>query len=90
MAEVIPFKRPEDPHMTGEARCMKCGREWVAAAPIGTEWLECPGCGTMHGTFKQPIERDGAHWVCKCGNELFRVTPDGYYCPACGEWQHGF
>ena len=77
------------PHLSGEARCMLCGKEWVAVAPVGTPWLECPECHSEKGYMKFQVQRTGSEWICNCGNDLFRVTPDGYYCPNCGEWQKG-
>jgi len=78
------------PHMSGEARCLLCGHKWVSVSPTGTIWLECSECHTMKGTYIYPAIRDGAHWTCNCGNDLFYATPDGFYCPNCGEWQRGF
>lgn len=90
---IIPFKReeePDSPYLTGNARCMSCKHEWIAVSPIGTTWLECPECHAEKGRYQYPVERDGFEWKCNCGNDLFRVTPDGYYCPNCGEWQNGY
>lgn len=74
------------PHMTGPARCLDCKHEWVAVAPVGTIWMECPKCSLIRGRFVNQVERDGDHWVCNCGNDLFYVTSDGAYCPNCGGW----
>ena len=44
---VIDFTKAKaelDPHISGDARCLACKHEWVAVAPIGTIWLECPAC----------------------------------------------
>lgn len=94
MAEIIQFVKSEaedeTPHLSGEAVCMLCGHEWVAVVPVGTVWLECSECHSMKGHLKYAVQRDGNEWCCGCGNGLFRVTPDGYYCPNCGEWQRGF
>lgn len=78
------------PYFEGECFCLDCKHKWVGIAPRGVVWLECPKCGLVRGRFKYQIERAGHHWFCNCGNELFCVTPDGYYCPNCGEWQIGF
>jgi rubredoxin len=86
-------KREEkNPHMTGDARCLVCGHEWVAVAPIGTLWLECPKCTAHMGRFMGPVhrpERAGGQFICgicaTCGNDLFYVTPEHIYCPVCGE-----
>jgi len=83
-------KRAErTPHLSGEAKCMLCSKEWVAVAPVGTPWLECPECHAVKGYMKFNVQRTKSEWVCNCGNDLFRVTPDGYYCPNCGAWQEG-
>ncbi|HSX21491.1 MAG TPA: hypothetical protein VLE97_01800 [Gaiellaceae bacterium] len=83
--------RRKDPHSSGEAICLDCKHTWAAVAPTGTVWLECPGCGLTRGRFRYQHERTGAaHWTCKCGNDLFHVTPDGYYCPNCGVEASGF
>jgi hypothetical protein len=78
------------PHTAGTAICLDCKYEWVAVAPVGTIWLECPKCGLVRGRFKFQHERDGEHWVCNCGNDLFHIRPDGMYCPNCGQWQEGY
>lgn len=80
----------EQPHISGMARCLDCKHEWAAVAPLQTIWLECPKCTLLRGRFTGPYEKAHAHWECKCGNDLFCVTPDGYYCPNCGVWASGF
>ena len=95
MAEVVDLAsireaKKIDGYMVGEARCLSCGHKWVSVAPIGVLWLECPECHCMKGRYVHPNERDVPHWKCNCGNDLFYVTPDGYYCPNCGEWAEGF
>ncbi len=91
MAEIVDLadrRADRTPHLSGEARCMLCGHEWQAVAPVGVPWLECPACRYMKGHFKYAVQRSGVEWTCQCGNDLFRVTPDGYYCPGCGAWQN--
>ncbi len=83
-------KQQEEPHLSGRALCLSCRHEWVAVAPIGAVWLECPSCHLERGRFIAQVCRDGDHWHCNCGNNLFYVTADGFYCPNCGEWQNGF
>jgi hypothetical protein len=92
--KVIQFStEPADggPHVTGEVRCTACGNEWVAVAPVGTTWLECPACGTMRALFRYkmfPAAENGSKvWVCVCGEAAFYITPDGTYCYACGSRQ---
>lgn len=90
---VIDFnqaKLDRTPHSSGEARCLQCGHEWVAIAPAGTVWLECPECKTDKGAFVgNCYPKDGIIWVCNCGNELFLLTPDGELCPMCGVYVDG-
>lgn len=69
--------------------CMSCKHKWVAVAPTLAAHLECPNCGLDRGTFKGLVHKDELHWTCNCGNMLFHATPNGYYCPHCGEWQTG-
>lgn len=93
MGDVInlAFKKDEgQSHNTGKAFCLVCKKIWVAVAPTGVVWLQCPQCGAMKGLYKYSCLRDEARWVCNCGNDLFHVTPNGYYCPNCGQWAKGF
>lgn len=83
-------KEPEQPTLAGEARCLTCRHEWVAVAPVGTTWLECPECKCVKGVLKYKCLRDAPLWTCACGNDLFHVTAEGVYCPNCGNWQKGF
>lgn len=78
------------PVNTGLAFCLLCGHRWTAVAPIGTVFLECPLCKAIKGVFKFNCTKSGPHWECDCGNRLFYVTDDGYYCPNCGQDQWGF
>jgi hypothetical protein len=39
---------------------------------------EFRGCGLPDGTMVR---------TCDCGNQLFNITPDGHFCPNCGEYQ---
>ena len=76
------------PHSSGQARCLDCKHEWVAVAPIGTYWLQCPGCSLLRGKyifmFNFPNE---LHWTCHCGNDLFYATKRAIFCPNCGAEQ---
>lgn len=85
--KILIFKQREQPHKTGEARCMSCAHQWIAVAPIGVTWMECPACSAEKGYFIYPCLRDGNHWTCNCGNDLFQITQEGTYCPNCGNWQ---
>lgn len=86
-------KQDREPHIEaveGKARCLACRHEWIAVAPVGVVWMECPSCSLERGRYIAQIERPGEHWHCNCGNELFFATNDGFYCPNCGTWQNGF
>lgn len=85
------LRAEREPHLSGRAICLACRHEWVAVAPIEVIWLECPACTLERGRFVgAAVKEDDKHWHCKCGNDLFRVTPGGYYCPNCGADQVGF
>ena len=92
MGKVIELKQKEDPHMGGAAVCMNCRHTWAAVAPIGTEQLECPNCGTLKGFFANPVLYNSGtdHWRCSCGNWYFAMTREMIYCPNCGAVQTGF
>ena len=84
-------REKRSPHLSGWAHCIACGEEWVAVSPAGTVWLTCPKCKSEKGLYSYSCVREGtSHWICNCGNDLFHITPEGMYCPNCGEWQEGF
>ena len=87
---IVDKSEIKSPRIEGRAHCLTCGHKWEAVAPIGTGWMECPSCLTQKGIFIFPVERDEPHWTCDCGNDLFRATTNGFYCPHCGSWQYGF
>ena len=92
MNNVVPLKRPEaevkQTQGVGAAFCMQCNHTWEATAPTGVVDLECPECKTMKGHFKFPFAPPSTHlWTCNCSNQLFNATPEGIFCPNCGEWQ---
>lgn len=81
------------PHTSGIAKCLACKHEWVAVSPFingYVMWLECPACGLVRGKYKFQHERNGEHWACNCGNDLFHLSRNGVYCPNCGSWQYGW
>lgn len=92
MSGVIDIaSRRSRPTLEGPARCLSCRHDWIAVAPTGTVALDCPACGLNKGQFIHlAVREDRLHWRCACSNDLFHVTPDGYYCPVCGEWAKGF
>jgi hypothetical protein len=89
---VLAFKKPEkaDPHATGEAKCLDCGKRWAAVAPIGTRQLDCPDCGTNRGLWLYPFGADVGDlaFECICGNEVLTAFKRGgvfwLQCMACG------
>jgi hypothetical protein len=73
--------------ISGNAKCIDCGHEWVQVAPHGTLWLDCQSCKLERGRFVRHCERAGEHFHCiACNNDLFYATREGFYCPGCGEW----
>lgn len=92
MSAVIPFKQREasDPHLSGQARCIGCGHEWVAVAPVGVWQFECPACQTMKGIHNYPVgpEAGDLAFQCNCGCEaLTAYQRDGLFflrCMSCG------
>lgn len=88
--QLVPRAKEPEATCEGKARCLDCKHEWIAEAPLGATWLECPSCTLHRGRYVYATERAGMEWNCHCGNDLFKVTPDGYYCPNCGDWQRGF
>lgn len=85
ITDIGAWKEEHSETLSGRARCIACNHEWVAVAPVGVFWLECPKCSTEHGRFSAQVQRDGMHWHCHCGNDLFYITPEGSYCPMCGK-----
>lgn len=90
MGSVLEFKPREEPHLSGEALCLDCRKRWVAVAPVGQRWLECPDCMTRKGLFVAPVgaEEGDSLFVCKCGSEAltayFHVGHFRLRCMACG------
>lgn len=79
-----------EPHWEGVCKCIGCGHEWHAVAPIDTMFVECPSCGMMKGHPKHPFgagEGD-AFFQCNCGSEAltayFRKGNFRLMCMACG------
>jgi hypothetical protein len=81
----LPTALERGAHNAGEAKCCHCKHEWVAVAPVGTVWLECPKCETWHGLMKGPVYPDGAQWTCNCGCYVFVVSETtNILCAVCG------
>ena len=84
-------REAREPHLKGDARCVACAHTWVAVAPVGTTWLECPSCHTEKGLFVAacwPGKGIGV-WTCHCGCDVFFLTPRSVQCPNCGTAQSG-
>lgn len=93
MGEVVSlqeWKEENRPHWTGPCVCIECRKEFVAVAPMGVLWVECPDCGLTKGHPKHPFScREGeALFVCGCGSEaltaFFRSGQLHIMCMACG------
>lgn len=71
---------------SGEAHCLTCKHRWVAQAPSGTEWLECPACSSTKGVYRHPCAPEvGQDWYTHhCGGHVFYATPDNLRCYNCG------
>jgi hypothetical protein len=92
MGDVLSFARPVEEviHRSGAAHCLHCRHEWVAVAPVGIVYVECPEChcdkGVFTGVTLPPVGTE--HFVCGCGNGLFSVTRDYVLCANCGSWKY--
>lgn len=75
------------PHNSGMAKCLGCGHEWMAVAPVSHRTnLECPSCSLFRGEFMgncAPSD-DEPVYQCGCGCELWFVVPSGVFCRGCG------
>jgi hypothetical protein len=80
-------KEIRQPQLSGTALCINCRHEWIAVAPQGPEWLDCPQCQLMRGHYRFHCEPEGEAWACNCGNQLFYVMRNGICCPNCGALQ---
>jgi len=83
----------EQPHLSGEARCLGCGHEYVCVTPVGTvQNLECPQChlyqAVLQGLTEPPAHT--ARFVCNCGGDLYYILADGCQCLKCGVMATGF
>lgn len=73
--KVIDFAQARlerSPHWSGPARCVACRHDWVAVAPAGEDWLECPACGLMKGRARHPFAaaEGDRQLVCNCGCDV--------------------
>lgn len=84
-------REARQPHWTGTAYCVGCRNEWVAVAPMGVMWVDCPACGLPKGTPKHPFGADVGDRVLTCdicGSEALTAyyRGDAFYarCMGCG------
>lgn len=72
--------------LTGPAKCLACGHEWVAEnIPTGDTVFDlvCPSCDTRRGQLQYPpcLSEDMITWAHDCGSIWYTpvfVDPDGY------------
>ncbi len=98
MSKVIQFNNTPEPKtitLSGAAKCLQCQHEFeysCSGISKGIEsddnweylWFECPECKCEKATFTYTgMPEDTTVWACGCGNHLFYVTKDGFYCPLC-------
>lgn len=64
-------REERQPHWTGTAKCIDCGHQWEAVAPLGQRWVDCPSCGLNKGTPFRPFGADEGDRLlfCNCGCE---------------------
>lgn len=74
-------------HNEGTARCLHCGYEWQAVAPVGTEWFECPECHLIKGIYVNVCVPE-SYWECKCGSMFYCLSAThNLVCAKCGTVQ---
>lgn len=80
-------------YVTGAAVCTACGHRWVQVAPLPTDDLLCPECGTQRGYFVYQLSPPEGTPLWTCNNcdigYLYYITPEGTYCARCGQ-KHDF
>lgn len=94
-AEVLSLDQYR-PHMTGQARCTACGHDFVAVAPVGETWFECPKRGTERALLRYPVLDEPAwpnEYQCNCGCSVFAIRSDSsgdvrIACLSCGVTQN--
>lgn len=89
MGEVVTLA-DHKPHLSGMAKCIACGHEWTAVAPVSTDALDCPKCETYNGVWMGiALPAKGTIWQCHCKNEFFVITETAIMCVKCGDAQLG-
>jgi len=91
---VISFAKAKEgrsPHWTGTVKCIGCGHEPIAVAPMGTVWVECPSCHLHKAAPKHPFgadQGDVAFTCSECGsdalNAFYRKGRFNLMCMGCG------
>ncbi len=83
----VEEKIKEQPYLEGLCKCLACGNQWQAVAPLGNHRVPCLRCGLNRGVWVNPIEPN-AHTV-QCGNclgRLWYVSPGAWIsCASCGQ-----
>lgn len=69
----------------GTYRCLACKFEQHATAPVGWVFIDCPCCGTERFTNKYTYVKSDTVFTCKCGCDVFSITPSRLFCPNCGQ-----
>jgi hypothetical protein len=91
MGEVIDISsRNPDRWVSGPMLCTACKHEWNGVVPAGmvSGW-ECPECKCVRAVLKYPVIPPTI-WTCKCGGDLFHLTPEGALCRECGAEANGW
>lgn len=88
VTDISKAREARNPQRTGIARCIGCKHEWVATAPVGAPYVDCPECEAKMGRFIAPalLQPDEARVQCSlCGSQLFMVTAQlVLHCVSCG------
>lgn len=89
MADVVDlaaFRAAEEPeeeiesanHLSGPAKCLACGHEWIAVAGVGDECFDlvCPKCDTRRGQRVYPANapEGAATYTHKCGSQYYTIV----------------
>ena len=95
MAEIIDLQAEREGRdnndgqgwFAGEAKCMNCKHTFVCVAPIPSVDIECPECNTFKALPVAFFDAMPGNFVatCGCGNDLFRLIPEGPICINCGD-----
>ena len=73
------------PHLSGLARCLHCGHEWVSVSPVGMfAGLSCPQCNMEKGV-RVGVAYPAEMLECDCGCNVFFASREfGNTCVVCG------